>query len=55
MGLKFEIKFPCGYELKVEAKGYGACVDIDDFEECPLHGKDCPNKGKDNKPKGDKK
>lgn len=47
--LKYKVRFPCGYEISVEARsGVLGAVNMDfdekNFLKCPLHGKDCPPK-----------
>ncbi len=47
--LKYNVKFPCGYEISMELKssfyGYASGeFDEDKFKVCPLHGKNCPPK-----------
>ena len=44
--LKYNVKFPCGYEIAMEitASFFGSAsgeFDEDKFKECPLHGKKC--------------
>jgi len=46
--LKYNVKFPCGYEISMECQASmfdnaSAEFDEDKFKECPLHGKKCKN------------
>jgi hypothetical protein len=41
--MKFDIKFPCGYEFHAESRE-GEYAEIFTPKECPLHGKNCPPK-----------
>jgi len=47
--LKYNVKFPCGYEISMEitvsllSSGSGE-FDEKKFKVCPLHGKNCPPK-----------
>ena len=39
--LKYRVRFPCGYEEKIEGKSFTGLGDIERRDECPLHGKNC--------------
>jgi hypothetical protein len=41
MRFELEVKFPCGYEVKIKAKALSISTDKLDYSECPLHGKEC--------------
>lgn len=49
--LKYNVKFPCGYEISMEVTTSPSLVgsasgefDEEKFKVCPLHGKNCPPK-----------
>lgn len=47
--LKYNVKFPCGYEISMEitVSLFGSAngeFDEEKFKVCPLHGKNCPPK-----------
>jgi len=46
--VKLECKFPCGYEIKFEASGFGLrdINGLPDLDKCPIHGKECKKGGK---------
>ncbi len=41
---KIDVKFPCGYEMKIDVDGGWFSDPIIEGlgDKCPLHGKDCP-------------
>jgi len=40
--VRIDLKFPCGYELKIITHGFFMTAHIDDeLNICPLHGKNC--------------
>jgi len=47
--LKYNVKFPCGYEISMEITtsllgSASGEFDEEEFKVCPLHGKNCPPK-----------